>query len=112
MPSGGAGLRPLSSSPLSSRSGGGWPAEAHVSLPSRGRRTATTAVTKIVDGPARSTSTWFESSSSWHGSSTKPAKVASAVRTNVARRAASTPLPDTSPTARIVESSSGPGVTT
>ena len=59
----------------------------------------------------RSTSTWLESSSSWRGSSTKPANVASDVRTKVARRAASMPFPETSPTASTVESSSGPGAT-
>ena len=111
-PSGGAGRLPLSISPLSSRSGGGCPAEAHASRPSRGWTTTATAVTKIDDVPVRSTSTWLASSSSRHGSSTKPAKVAIDVRTKVARRAASTPLPETSPTARIVESSSGPGATT
>ena len=97
---------------MSRRSGGGWPAEAHSIRPSRAWTTTATAVTKIEDVPVRSTSTWLASSSSRHGSSTKPAKVAIEARTNVARRAASTPLPDTSPTASTVESSSGPGATT
>ena len=51
-------------------------------------------MTNSVVGPERSISAWLAISSSRLGSSVKRQKVASAVRRNVARRAASEPVAD------------------
>ncbi len=77
---------------------------AQSSVRSPGRSVAQTAVTNWVEVPARSIRAWLASSSRRAGSSVKRVNVASAVRRNVARRAASSPWPITSPTTSTVAS--------